>query len=278
MSRRNHKQFSFKPSQAKRRHVMVVVFTEDERRGWVNPFLTATLMRLALDPRIWIDYVPIHAIYPVDAARNRAVHDYFLKSDAEILVLFDNDVSPPANIADAILSMPEACDIAVMPYWVWLPEGHTMPCFGKWEDGIMIVPDPSTIKPGWQEMGAGGTGCMFVKRRVFTSDKLEQPFFRIISDAYKGQVKSEDIYFTGRAADAGFKVYINADFVCSHFRTIDLADVNLGIVRILNRFFAAIKEKYGDVGTSMRSMIEELHPELQPAAEILRAEIERAEK
>lgn len=253
---------------------MVAVFTEQERRGWVNPFLTATLLRIALDPRIRISYVPLHAIHPVDAARNKAVEEFFLKSDADTLVFFDNDVSPPPNIADAILSMPDECDIAIMPYWVWLPEGHTMPCFGRWEDGIMIVPDPSTIKPGWQEMGSGGTGCMFIKRRVFTSGKITAPFFQIISDARKGQVVSEDIYFTGRATEAGLKVFINADFVCSHFRTVDLAEINMGIVSILNRFFVAVKEKYGDVGLSMNSLIQELHPELQPAADALRSQIE----
>jgi len=249
---------------------MVAVFTEQERRGWVNPFLTTTLLRIALDPRIHISYVPIHAVHPVDAARNMAVEQYFLESDAEILVLFDNDVSPPSNIADAILSMPRECDIAVMPYWVWSPERHTVPCFGRWEDGEMIAPDPSTVTPGWQEMGSGGTGCMFIKRRVFTCKKLAAPFFQIIADAQKGQTVSEDIYFTGRATEAGLKVFINADFVCSHYRTIDLADINLGIVQILNRFFIAIKEKYGDVGASMDSMIQELHPELKPAADALK--------
>jgi hypothetical protein len=170
--------------------LMVAVFTGEERHGWMHPRLAITLLRLAYDPRFILSFVPIHAIHPVCAARNMAVRDFFLKHDSEVLVLFDNDVAPPDNVGDAIYGMPEECNIAVLPYWVWLPnEKHTMPCFGQWEDGVMIIPDPATLKPGWQEMGAGGTGCMFIRRKVFTSpDKLQAPFFKIISTSDKGQV------------------------------------------------------------------------------------------
>ncbi len=258
--------------------VMVAVFTQPERNGWVNPRLSTTLLRLAYDPRIILSYVPIHAIHPVCAARNMAVRDFFLKHDSEVLVLFDNDVAPPDNVADAICSMPEECNIAVLPYWVWLPnERHTMPCFGQWEDGVMVIPDPTTLKPGWQPMGAGGTGCMFIRRKVFTSpDKLQAPFFKIISTADKGQVVSEDVYFTGRAAEAGFPTWVNTDFICSHFHTVDLADINFGTVAILQRFQSALAKKYGESGVQINTLIQELHPELLAAAKDLNTAVQEA--
>ena len=261
-------------------NIMVAVFTGVERTGWVNPSLTTTLMRLSYDPRIRMSYVPIHAVHPVCQARNMAVDDFFMKSDCDVLVIFDNDVAPPHDIADALVSMPKECDIAVLPYWVWLPqEQHTMPCFGHWEDGTMVIPDPASLKPGWQEMGAGGTGCMFIRRKVFTSpDKLTGPFFKIISTEKRGQVVSEDIYFTGRAAEAGFKTWVNTDFICSHFHTVDLAEVNMGTVRILNRFTEAIREKYGDQGLTMGSLIQELHPELLAAQKASQREMRDARK
>lgn len=281
MSRRNKQPFwkippTDKPA-VKPPHVMVCVFTNPERHGWVNPGLTTTLMRLSYDPRIQVSYVPIHAIYPACEARNTAVEKFFLKSTADILVLFDNDVDPPSNIADAIASMPVECNIAVMPYWVWMPfpEQHTLICFGKWEDGTMVVPDPSTLTPGWQSMGAGGTGCMFIRRKVFESpDKLTAPFFKILSDDRRGQVVSEDIFFTGRAAEAGFPTWTNTDFICSHFHTVDLAEVNTGIVRILSKFTSALQEKYGaPSGTTIGSLIKELHPELLQANKALQSEM-----
>jgi hypothetical protein len=162
-----------------------------------------------------------------------------------------------------------------MPYWVWLPnEKHTMPCFGFWEDGVMIIPDPATLKPGWQVMGAGGTGCMFIRRVVFTSpDKLTAPFFKIISTSDKGQVVSEDVYFTGRAAEAGFPTWINTDFICSHFHTVNLADINFGTVMILRRFTDVITKKYGEAGIKLESLIKELHPELIEASKSLQESV-----
>lgn len=250
-------------------HIMVAVFTGTERSGWVNPELTTLLMRLSYDPRMRCSYVPIHAIHPVCAARNMAVEDFFLKSPCDMLVLFDNDVAPPQNCADAILSMPAEASIAVLPYWVWLPvEKHTMPCFGYWKDHQMMIPDPGTLKPGWQEMGAGGTGCMFIRRKVFTEGKLERPFFKIISESKRGQVVSEDIWFTGRAAEAGYPTWTNTDFHCNHFHTINLADVNVGQVMVIKKFHDAIAEKYGKMDVTLGSLIHELHPELEEAAKL----------
>jgi hypothetical protein len=207
-----------------------------------------------------------------------AVRDFFLKHDSDILVIFDNDVAPPSNVADAIYSMPKECNIAVLPYWVWLPnEKHTMVCFGYWEDGVMIIPDPTTLKPGWQVMGAGGTGVMFIRRAVFTSpEKLAAPFFKIIATSDKGQVVSEDVYFTGRAAEAGFPTWVNTDFICSHFHTVDLADINFGTVMILKRFTDTITKKYGDAGIKLQTLIQELHPELTEASKSLKVHVEES--
>src|SRR5580658_1249386 len=247
-------------------HVMIAVFTGTERSGWVNPELTTLLMRMSYDPRLRCSYVPIHAIHPVCAARNMAVEDYFLKSPCDMLVLFDNDVAPPQNLADAIISMPKECSLAVMPYWVWLPvEKHAMPCFGYWKDHQMIIPDPGTLTAGWMEMGAGGTGCMFIRRKVFTEGKLERPFFKILSESRRGQVVSEDIWFTGRAAEAGYPTWTNTDYQCSHYHTIDLKAINQGQIMVINRFHEALSAKYGKLDVSIDTIVRELHPELQSA-------------
>ena len=257
--------------------ILCCVFTGEERNGWVQPRLTSVLLRLAYDPRIQLSYAPIHAVHPVCAARNLAVNEFFLKSDCDLLLIFDNDVCPPENIADAICSMPDEASIAVFPYWVWLPDRrHTMPCFGFWEDGVMIIPDPTTLKPGWQKMGAGGTGAMVVKKRVFTEGKLTAPFFKIISTADKGQIVSEDIYFTGRAAEAGYPTWLNTDYICSHFHTVDLAEINLGTVLLLKRFTDTITKRYGDKGVHLKTLIQELQPELAAAAAKLRDDVDHA--
>ena len=259
--------------------VLVCVFTGEERHGWVCPRLTSVILRMAYDPRLQVSYAPIHAVHPVCAARNLAVNEFFLKSECERLVIFDNDVAPPDNVADAIVSMPDEVSIAVFPYWVWLPDRkHTMPCFGFWENGVMIIPDPTMLKPGWQKMGAGGTGAMVIKKRVFTDGKLTAPWFKIISTADKGQIVSEDVYFTGRAAEAGHPTWLNTDFICSHFHTVDLAEINLGTVLLLKRFTDTITKKYGDHGLHLKSLIQELQPEMAQAASKLRDDVDHAKE
>jgi hypothetical protein len=234
---------------------------------------------MAYDPRLQLSFAPIHAVHPVCAARNLAVNEFFLKSNCDILVIFDNDVAPPDNVADAICSMPDEASIAVLPYWVWLPDRkHTMPCFGYWENGVMIIPDPTTLTPGWQKMGAGGTGAMFIKRRVFTDGKLTKPWFKIISTEDKGQIVSEDVYFTGRAAEAGHPTWLNTDFICSHFHTVDLAEVNLGAVLLLKRFTDTVQKRYGDHGIKLKTLIQELQPEMAAAAEKLRDDVDHAKE
>jgi hypothetical protein len=118
---------------------------------------------------------------------------------------------------------------------------------------------------------------MFVRRKVFTSpDKLTAPFFKIISTDTRGQVVSEDIYFTGLAAEAGFLTWTNTDFVCSHYHTIDLAEVNQGVARILNKFTGVLQEKYGAAGVTLGSLIQELHPELLQANKEAQSEMRDA--
>ena len=259
--------------------VLCCVFTGEERHGWIHPRLSSVLLRLAYDPRIQLSYAPVHAVHPVCAARNLAVNEFFLKSDCDRLLIFDNDVAPPDNIADAIVGMPDEASIAVFPYWVWLPDRmHTMPCFGFWENGVMIIPDPTILKPGWQKMGAGGTGAMVIKRRVFTEGKLTAPWFKIISTEDKGQIVSEDVYFTGRAAEAGYPTWLDTDFICSHFHTVDLAQINLGTVLLLKRFTDTITKKYGENGIQLKSLIQELQPELAKAAATLKADVDHAKE
>lgn len=257
---------------------MVVVFTGPERSGWVNPFLTTALMHMAFDKRIRLTYAPIHAIFPVSSARNCAV-DKFKETDADILVMIDNDIAPPNNVMDAIVGMPPECDIAILPYWVWMPNlRHTMLCAGHYADGVMVTPDPETITEGWNEIGGGGTGFIAMRRRVFTEGKIPEPFFHIVIDPKKSQAVSEDIYFTGNAKEAGYRLFMNADFICNHYHTLNLAEVNAGIVQVTRRFYDVLTEKYGQFDETPESIFKELNPELQRAIVKVREETRRAKE
>lgn len=251
-----------------RPHVMISPLTGAERHAWINPILTSSIVSSTYRSDIRkFSYCPAFGVFPVSAARNKVVEEYFLASDADWLVMIDNDIAPSQDFLDMLFDCPDDADILIAPYYVWDPIlMRPMICFGRWKDGQMITLDPSEVKPGWiGGKSAGGTGLIAIRRRVFTEGKLEKPFFRIICNDYEGQTMSEDIYFTGKAADAGLKIYTNAKYIVKHFHTIDLTEVNLGVCNLINDYVGAVQKKYGVAGTPIGTLTSELRPELLEA-------------
>jgi hypothetical protein len=241
-------------------HIMVAVLSLRERNGWIHPRLMAELARMALGAgsRYQMTYVPMHGVYPVSAARNRIVEQHFLPSAADWLCMFDNDIGPPDNVVEMILTAPAEADIVILPYWVWCSELHPMLCFGdlRMVDGQPQM-HPQTYKTlGWQEGGAGGTGAIFIRRRAF--EKVKKPYFKFIYDDNDEQVLGEDIYFTANARESGCRIFTNLDRFCSHYRTIDLAEVNVGVNSVLRRYVRIAQEKYGEHGIALPSLAEML--------------------
>lgn len=248
-------------------HIVTVVFTGSERRDWVNPHLVATLFTMGFDRRVYFSYQPIHAIHPIDAARNLAVESAFKLERShpawEWIIMFDNDIGPPLNVLDTLLDAPPEADIVILPYWVWTDVGPLV-CFGRWEDGRMLTPDNGELGPGWNEGGAGGTGAMFIRRRVFSSGKLTKPYFQIHADSVRGQTTTEDIDFTSRAKEAGFRIFTHRESICNHFRTVDLAEVNVFTSTTINLFVEAVRKKCKEAGMDIGTITELLRPDLVP--------------
>lgn len=101
----------------RRSHVVVAVLTGEERQGWVNPHLSSVLVALAFDGRFRMTYLTLHSLYPVSAARNQAVKEA-KERDADWLVMIDNDIAPPFELAEAIAKAPYIGDILALPYFV----------------------------------------------------------------------------------------------------------------------------------------------------------------
>lgn len=244
-------------------HIYTVVFCGDERQDWICPQLMMTLLRLAFDPRILFTFRPIHSVRPIDAARNLAVENYFLPSEAGSLLMLDNDIGPPENLVDLILGMPTDAGVFILPYFAW-PDGSPLPmlCFGRWKDGKMQSPLPEELPTaGWfgGQGYCGGTGAMLIRRKTFSH--LSAPFFKITNDPKIGQTQTEDINFTSRCAEAGVSVYTNTVGICSHNRTRDLASVSIGMVLQLNRYIESIREKCKAGGVDVGAIFKEIYPE-----------------
>lgn len=258
---RNKAQF-FRPQQrvspARIPHIMACVFTGRERQGWVAPGLTLELMRMAFGSgqHYRLTYSPIDGFHPISAARNHCVENIFLKSDADILLMIDNDITPPPDLMEAILNMPPECDIACFVYWVWGPQLAPMLCVGQWEmtaQGKQMVAT-DFASSAWHEIGAGGTGCIAIRRRVL--EEMPKPIFKIDYDNYIGQAMSEDIFFTSRAKEAGYRLFTHPGYICSHSRTMDLAEINSGMVARIRGYIETVRRQYGDIGVRVPTLNE----------------------
>ena len=224
-----------------------------ERSGWVHPRLAAEIVTMALGSgsRYEMTYTPMIGVSPVSAARNRIVEQHFLPANADWLCMFDNDIGPPKSVVEVILSAPATADIVILPYWIWSAEQRPVLCFGD----LQTVKGTPRMQPktygrlGWQEGGAGGTGAIFMRQRVFAH--LERPFFRFVSDENQETVVGEDIYFTSRAKQSGARIFTNLNYYCTHYHTVDLAALNAGVNSIIQRYAAGVKERCGTAGIEL---------------------------
>ena len=183
--------------------------------------LAVALWKMQRDPRYEVK-VKIWPGFGVDVVRNRIVAS-FLASDAEFLLMLDDDIIPP----DDLLAMTaHGCDIVGGLYYGWdLVTGPFIIAYSQTDDGLYARPAVGEVEgTGLQEMTVVGSGCMLLSRRVLAA--LNPPWFRFVIDAAGGKVLTpEDFQICKRAFSQGFKVWLDTDRVCGHIKDVDLRDV-----------------------------------------------------
>jgi len=162
---------------------------------------------------------------PIDNNRNKTVRK-FLKTDYEWYLTIDSDNPPMGNPLERIALNK---DIIAFPTPIWysqiLEKGKgenpiVWNCFDRADEGGGWR--EHRPQQGMQRIGAAGTGCMLIHRRVL--EKVRPAFFREW-DKDGCVVTGSDLLFCKRAGDAGFEVWADYSCACSHYKTIDLAQV-----------------------------------------------------
>jgi len=72
------------------------------------------------------------------------------------------------------------------------------------------------------ELSACGLSCCLIKREVFEAFNGESLWF-IWGERLNGTIIGEDILFTSRARELGFKIMVEPTVVCGHLKEIDIA-------------------------------------------------------
>jgi len=76
---------------------------------------------------------------------------------------------------------------------------------------------------GLQQVYSIGTGCFLLSKRVAEKVK-EYPFMRVYNR--DGTVsKGNDLAFCDRVREAGFEIWAHFDYTCSHFKEIDVDEI-----------------------------------------------------
>ena len=78
---------------------------------------------------------------------------------------------------------------------------------------------PTETRRGLLEVDAVGSGVMLIARRVL--EKVKIPFERKWNDEGV-PIKGLDFYFCDKAKALGFKIFVHWEYLCSHFKKVDL--------------------------------------------------------
>lgn len=155
----------------------------------------------------------------VDNNRNH-IAKRFIEKDWDYLLMIDEDNPPTKNPLELLkLNL----DVVILPTPSIKKQDNppiSFSVFDKVEKGYQAA----VYKGGDKliEVDAGGTGCILIKRSVLEAVKAP---FESSWDEDGIRTLGSDIKFCEKAKQAGFKIWCHWDYICSHYKTVDLLDI-----------------------------------------------------
>lgn len=181
----------------------------------VNELVT-TLINWTHDERWAIQLYMPKGMFPLDNARNHCVQK-FLEGDTDYLLWIDDDIVPPINALEKLLSADKDIIGGV---------GLSM----KYENGVGF-PYPVTLRynsekkyevyygQGIEECDATGGACVMFKRKVY--EVIERPYqFQYNRNGTLALTCDFDVF--QRAKKAGFALFIDFTIICDHIRVASI--------------------------------------------------------
>lgn len=200
--------------------VVFGILSTYERNGWHHPSITQFFADLPFKTGFGFRVIPIHNFVPAAAGRNvfcRETKD----TDADWICMIDNDMAVPPNLLDTVTDVPTDAGIVVPAFYLWDQTlANLTLCWGvDGDDGRARA--VAKFGPGFHELSKCGTGVIFIRPAVFR--ELPYPYFTYLYNADQGMAGTEDIQFTLRAREKGFKIYGNASVNVGHYHSVELS-------------------------------------------------------
>jgi hypothetical protein len=192
-----------------------------------SEFVEKVLMR---DRRVALDIIRPSAV-PYENNLNRVIK-LILESDYDYWLNIDDDQAPIANPLDLIQLDKDI--IGCPTPSIKLGQNGKHPFFWSVYSQDSEGYRPYVVKPNLgnlQEVDAVGSGCMLVARRVLEVTK--QPMLRRY-DEFGMVSMGADLSFCNKAKSQGFKIWAHYDYLCSHYRAVDILEVMRAIAGASN--------------------------------------------
>jgi hypothetical protein len=195
-----------------------------------------------------------------DFARNEIVKE-FLASDCDVLWFLDSDVVPPPHVLDLVTEHGEHWDLAGAPYPVFMtPEKSRGPqvvfcVYTQGEEGGLHA--AQVPQSGTAFVDGLATGCMFIKRAVFS--KLQEPYFEFKYDEKSRKVvEGEDLGFCRKVNAKGYQFFTDFGMACKHYKNVDLLEINNYAIEFANGAVASYDAQIRPSVVALAKRVEQL--------------------
>ena len=189
--------------------------------------LTKFLSSIEGKDKYEVEVFPLREI-PIDSSRNRMVK-HFLKSNNDYLLMIDDDITPPSDI----LKMTEHGKDIISALCFVIQNGVPYPLLMRKEEekGYKILTGEGidTVT----RVGGVGTGCLMMSRKAL--ETIKAPWFLFPRDEYGIMSLGEDYYFSRKAEEAGFELFVDITKQCGHTKDIDLKALSVRFTELMTK-------------------------------------------
>lgn len=174
---------------------------------------------------------------PTDYNRNVLVRK-FLERSEEWAIFVDSDVIPPRHVGQLTSHGKKIVSALVLQLVDGLPRPTLYRRYADLETELPAVGKGNYCWVGLDllereeelyRVDVVGTGCLAIHREVF--EKIGFPWFRFREDE-DGILYGEDVWFSERAREAGYSLYVDPAVQCVHERVISLNEYALWAQRL----------------------------------------------
>jgi len=193
--------------------------------GWVRGEHINTVLMMLGTPTVELHLENPAATWGIPITNNRnQIRKRCLETDADFLLMFDDDVIPLFNPAEAafydkdVVGLPTRRRIGQRLEWVIYAKHPILENRYASIDLDKVKTDADLL-----QVDGVGTGAILIKRKVL--ETVRHPFEDLFDD--EGiRILGQDLNFCKKVIDAGFKVFVAPKMICEHIKDHGLVNMD----------------------------------------------------